>query len=579
MLFMNKTLLRLARGLWLWILAIAGVSFLTLVGTTALAEIIAGFLGSLFEPQEALSSAGSAIRGALLVALFTFCAQMGKGLLEYKTAAEARTSMRRMIFSRVLELDAGGIEKIGPVSAITASVDAVEQMQMYFSTYLPSLICSILAPVYLFFHLKNISMPVALLLLAVSLVLLPVNNLFRCRIEQIRKTYWKSLDDMTGYYMDSLRGLTTLKLFDRDQEHSRILGEKADILNYNINCFMKVNFTSFLGTEAMIYAAILFALVNSAGRIADGSMTIAQALIVLMLSYSYFSAAKELMNASHSALTAIAAAGKVEEILDTDTSRPYDPALPADPKQFEGIRMDHVSYGYEGRSRALQDISLTVPKGKTVAMVGLSGCGKSTTASLLMRFCDPLSGNIYIEGKDYCSMKPEELRKHIAMVPQQVNLFSGTIRENLLLADPGAKDAALLEALEEAGLGAFIRSQSKGLDSDVGNAGSSLSGGQRQKMGIARALLSRAEYMIFDEATSSVDPQSEKEIWETIGHLAESRTLIIISHRMSSVQNADCIYVLRDGRVAQHGTHEALMAEGGLYKELVVRQQAMEVAK
>lgn len=579
MLFMNKTLLRLARGLWLWILAIAGVSFLTLVGTTALAEIIAGFLGSLFEPQEALSSVGSAIRGALLVALFTFCAQMGKGLLEYKTAAEARTSMRRMIFSRVLELDAGGIEKIGPVSAITASVDAVEQMQMYFSTYLPSLICSILAPVYLFFHLKNISMPVALLLLAVSLVLLPVNNLFRCRIEQIRKTYWKSLDDMTGYYMDSLRGLTTLKLFDRDQEHSRILGEKADILNYNINCFMKVNFTSFLVTEAMIYAAILFALVNSAGRIADGSMTIAQALIVLMLSYSYFSAAKELMNASHSALTAIAAAGKVEEILDTDTSRPYDPALPADPKQFEGIRMDHVSYGYEGRSRALQDISLTVPKGKTVAMVGLSGCGKSTTASLLMRFCDPLSGNIYIEGKDYRSMKPEELRKHIAMVPQQVNLFSGTIRENLLLADPGAKDAALLEALEEAGLGAFIRSQSKGLDSDVGNAGSSLSGGQRQKMGIARALLSRAEYMIFDEATSSVDPQSEKEIWETIGHLAESRTLIIISHRMSSVQNADCIYVLRDGRVAQHGTHEALMAEGGLYKELVVRQQAMEVAE
>lgn len=579
MLFMNKTLLRLARGLWLWILAIAGVSFLTLVGTTALAEIIAGFLGSLFEPQEALSSAGSAIRGALVVALFTFCAQMGKGLLEYKTAAEARTSMRRMIFSRVLELDAGGIEKIGPVSAITASVDAVEQMQMYFSTYLPSLICSILAPIYLFFHLKNISMPVALLLLAVSLVLLPVNNLFRCRIEQIRKTYWKSLDDMTGYYMDSLRGLTTLKLFNRDQEHSRILGEKADILNYNINCFMKVNFTSFLVTEAMIYAAILFALVNSAGRIADGSMTIAQALIVLMLSYSYFSAAKELMNASHSALTAIAAAGKVEEILDTDTSRPYEPSLPEDPKHFEGIRMDHVSYGYEGRSRALQDISLTVPKGTVAALVGLSGCGKSTTASLLMRFCDPLSGKIYIEGKDYCSMKPEELRKHIAMVPQQVNLFSGTIRENLLLADPDAKDAALLEALEEAGLGAFIRSQSKGLDSDVGNAGSSLSGGQRQKMGIARALLSRAEYMIFDEATSSVDPQSEKEIWKTIGHLAESRTLIIISHRMSSVQTADCIYVLRDGRVAQHGTHEVLMAEAGLYKELVVRQQAMEVAE
>ena len=579
MLFMNKTLLRLARGLWLWILAIAGVSFLTLVGTTALAEIIAGFLGSLFEPQEALSSAGSAIRGALVVALFTFCAQMGKGLLEYKTAAEARTSMRRMIFSRVLELDAGGIEKIGPVSAITASVDAVEQMQMYFSTYLPSLICSILAPVYLFFHLKNISMPVALLLLAVSLVLLPVNNLFRCRIEQIRKTYWKSLDDMTGYYMDSLRGLTTLKLFDRDREHSRILGEKADILNKNINCFMKINFTSFLVTEALIYAALVIALVDSCVRITKGSITISQALIVLMLSYSYFSSAQQLMSASHSALTAISAAGKVEEILDTDTTRPFDPSLPEDKEHFNGIRMEHVSYGYEGRARALQDVSLTIPKGSVVALVGLSGCGKSTTASLLMRFCDAAAGHIYMDGKDYHSMKPEELRKHIAMVPQQVNLFSGTIRENLLLADPDADDQTLMEAVKEAGLLKFVQSLEKGLNSDVGNAGASLSGGQRQKIGIARALLSKSEYMIFDEATSSVDPESEKEIWETIGHLAHTRTLIIISHRMSSVRGADCIYVLKDGRVAQQGDHETLMAQDGLYHELVIRQQAMEVAE
>ena len=260
---MNKTLLKLARGLWLWILAIAGVGFLTLVGTTALAEIIAGFLGTLFQPQAILNTAWSAIRAALAAAVFTFLAQLLKGLLEYRTAAKAREGMRKMIFSKVLELDAGGIEKIGPVSAITASVDAVEQMQTYFSTYLPSLIYSVIAPIYLFFHLKNISMPVAVLLLVVSLFLLPINNAFRSRIEDIRKIYWRSLDDMTGYYMDSLRGLTTLKLFDRDREHSRILGEKADILNKNINCFMKINFTSFLVTEALIYAALVIALVDS----------------------------------------------------------------------------------------------------------------------------------------------------------------------------------------------------------------------------------------------------------------------------------------------------------------------------
>lgn len=579
MLLLNKTLLRLARGLWQWILAIAAVSFLTLVGTTALAEIVSQFLGSLFEPQVVLSTVKSAVGAAFLASVFTFLAQLVKGLIEYKTAAKARSTMRKTIFSKVMELDAGGIEKIGPTSAITAAVDAVEQMQAYFSSYLPSLIFSVIAPIYLFFHLKNISLIVAVLLLFVSLILFPLHNVFRGKIEALRKTYWRSLDDMTGYYMDGLRGLTTLKLFDRDREHSRVLGEKADVLNKNINAFMKINFTSFLVTELLIYAAITVSLVICITGMRNGDITIAQALTVLMLSYSYFSAIRQLMSASHSALTAISAAGKVEEILQTDTSRPYNPELPADPEHFDGIRMEHVSYGYEGRSRALQDVSLTIPRGSSVALVGLSGCGKSTAASLLMRFCDPDQGTIFIEGKEYRSVTPQQLRTNIAMVPQQVNLFSGTIRENLLLADPNANDEKLKEALSEVGLGSFLKTLPKGLDSDVGNAGAALSGGQRQKMGIARALLSEAQYMIFDEATSSVDPQSEREIWETIGCLSKTRTLIIISHRMSTIQNANCIYVLEKGVVAQRGSHAELMQQGGLYRELVTRQQAMEVAE
>lgn len=579
MLLLNKTLLRLARGLWQWILAIAAVSFLTLVGTTALAEIVSQFLGSLFEPQVVLSTVKSAVGAAFLASVFTFLAQLVKGLIEYKTAAKARSTMRKTIFSKVMELDAGGIEKIGPTSAITAAVDAVEQMQAYFSSYLPSLIFSVIAPIYLFFHLKNISFIVAVLLLFVSLILFPLHNVFRGKIEALRKTYWRSLDDMTGYYMDGLRGLTTLKLFDRDREHSRVLGEKADVLNKNINAFMKINFTSFLVTELLIYAAITVSLVICITGMRNGDITIAQALTVLMLSYSYFSAIRQLMSASHSALTAISAAGKVEEILQTDTFRPYNPELPADPEHFDGIRMEHVSYGYEGRSRALQDVSLTIPRGSSVALVGLSGCGKSTAASLLMRFCDPDQGTIFIEGKEYRSVTPQQLRTNIAMVPQQVNLFSGTIRENLLLADPNANDEKLKEALSEAGLGSFLKTLPKGLDSDVGNAGAALSGGQRQKMGIARALLSEAQYMIFDEATSSVDPQSEREIWETIDRLSKTRTLIIISHRMSTIQNANCIYVLEKGVVAQRGSHAELMQQGGLYRELVTRQQAMEVAE
>ena len=266
-------------------------------------------------------------------------------------------------------------------------------MQTYFSSYLPSLIYSLVAPIYLFFHLKDISPPIAVLLLVVSLLLLPLNSLFRRRIEEIRKTYWRSLDDMTGYYMDSLRGLTTLKLFDRDREHSRILGEKADMLNQNINRFMKINFTSFLVTETMIYAAIVAA-----------------------------------------------------------------------------------------------------------------RCGMS------------------------------------------------------LLGSPGDPWWRWSDC------------------PDAGNAGASLSGGQRQKRGIARALVSHEDYMIFDEATSSVDPESEREIWETIGHLVHTRTLIISSHRMSTVHDEDCIYVMQKGAVEQYGSHEELMKHEGLYRKLVTRQQAMEEA-
>lgn len=577
MLLINKTLLKFSKGLWSWILAIVFANFLSLTGSIAIAKVIANFLGHMFDPQSILSEVQQAVQWVFVIALYTFFMQLIKGMLEYKTAALARSTMREKIFSKIMELDVGGIEKIGPVSAITSSVDAVEQMQTYISNYLPSLIFSLIAPIYLFFNLKDISLEIALVLLCVSFILLPLHNGFRSRIEEIRKVYWTSLDDMTAYYMDSLKGLTTLKLFDRDQEHSKVLAKKANALNININRFMKINFTSFLVTELLIYLSIIFSLIYSTFQIMNGSMSISQALVVLMLGYSFFSSEKQLMNASHGALTAISAAGKVEEIFQVDTSRPYDPTIVRNEKACDGITMDHVSFQYPGRSGGLKDLSLEIPKKSVVAIVGLSGCGKSTTASLLMRFIDPIKGKIYLEGKDYFSMKPEEVRQQIAMVPQEVHIFSGTIKENLLVANPHASDAQLKEALDEAGLSKFVDSLEKGMDSSVGNAGASLSGGQKQKIGIARALLSQAEYLIFDEATSSVDPESEKEIWQTISNMAGSRTLILISHRMSSIQNADCIFVLKDGTLLQAGRHEDLIKEDGLYKELVLKQKAMEV--
>lgn len=254
------------------------------------------------------------------------------------------------------------------------------------------------------------------------------------------------------------------------------------------------------------------------------------------------------------------------------------PEAQKDPENMPGIRMDHVSFGYEGRKTALRDVSMFVPKGKVTALCGLSGCGKSTAASLMMRFMDPQSGHIYLEGRDYLSFTPEELRKNIVMIPQTVTIFSGTIRDNLLIADPDASDEKLYEALSQAGLKSYIDSLTDGLDSETGENGSHLSGGQKQKMGIARALLSDCEYMIFDEATSSVDPESEQEIWKCIGELAKTRTLMIISHRLSSIRNADVIYVLEDGYIREHGNHEELTKNNGLYYQLCEEQRILEGA-
>ena len=575
MLLLDKTLLKMTKGLWIWIISLVVIRVCSLVMITNFASNISYFLGNMMSPSFTHDEIRNVVIQIIIVSILIFVFQLIQGELEYRAQAAARSSIRQKLFTKTMSLDAGYIEKIGPNSAITSAVDGVEQMQVYFSVYLPSLIFSVIAPVYLFTKIYPSSFFIACILLVVSFVLLPLHNVFRYRIEKLRKSYWKSLEDMTGYYLDSIRGLSTLKLFDQSDKHAEVLGEKADYLNRQINEFMKVNFTSFLVTEGIIYITLFLCVFIAINGFVNKTMDLSSVLMILLLGYSYFGSIRQLMSATHDALTAVSAATRAEEILAVESEK-----IRQNKKQDsyqEGILLKDVSFSYEGRKEVLQNINIEIEKSKTTALVGLSGCGKSTIASMLMKFIYPSSGAIYLNGKDYACMNREEIAKYIVMVPQTVSLFNDTIRNNLLLANPFASDEQLWQVLHEVSLDKHIQKMSDGLDAMVSEFGSNLSGGQKQMMGIARALLTDAEYIIFDEATSAVDPESEKIIWNCINKLSKKRTLIIISHRLSAIRNADQIIVLRAGAVEEIGNHDELMKNHGLYRDLVEEQNKLEV--
>lgn len=575
MLLLDKTLLKMTKGLWVWIISLVVIRVCSLVMITNFASNISYFLGNMMSPTFTHDEIRNVVIQIIIVSILIFVFQLIQGELEYRAQAAARSSIRQKLFTKTMSLDAGYIEKIGPNSAITSAVDGVEQMQVYFSVYLPSLIFSVIAPVYLFTKIYPSSFFIACILLVVSFVLLPLHNVFRYRIEKLRKSYWKSLEDMTGYYLDSIRGLSTLKLFDQSDKHAEVLGEKADYLNRQINEFMKVNFTSFLVTEGIIYITLFLCVFIAINGFVNKTMDLSSVLMILLLGYSYFGSIRQLMSATHDALTAVSAATRAEEILAVESEK-----IRQNKKQDsyqEGILLKDVSFSYEGRKEVLQNINIKIEKSKTTALVGLSGCGKSTIASMLMKFIYPSSGAIYLNGKDYACMNREEIAKYIVMVPQTVSLFNDTIRNNLLLANPFASDEQLWQVLHEVSLDKHIQKMSDGLDAMVSEFGSNLSGGQKQMMGIARALLTDAEYIIFDEATSAVDPESEKIIWDCIDKLSKKRTLIIISHRLSAIRNADQIIVLRAGAVEEIGNHDELMKNHGIYRDLVEEQNKLEV--
>lgn len=575
MLLINQTLIKMSKGFRGWIVAIALLKLVSLMGISLFATSIGTVLGRILAADMTLAELKADLLRAALAALLMAVGDLLVGEAEHRCTASARIHLRRQIFDKMLRLDVSDVDRLGATGTINAAVDGVELMQVYYNRYLPGLIYSVLAPIYLFFALYRQSMSAAVMLLIVSLLITPINNLFKEINEKMKGDYWGTLEKLTSYYLESINGLTTTELFNRGDDREKKLGGIAQHLRDIILDVMTLNFSSTALNEFLINAAIVAATVIACVQLLAGKIGLTNALTILMLSYGFFGSIRALQWIAHDALHGVAAAQNVSDILAIDTEKPVTDDE-AQYNNFDGIRFEDVRFSYKDREPVLKGVSLDIPRGKVTAIAGESGCGKSTVVNMLLRFYDAAGGRITLDGRDYRSIAPAALRSRIAMVPQSVYIFSGTVRSNLLIADPDADDETLFAALEQVRLLDWVQSQPQGLDAPVGDAGARLSGGQRQKIGIARALLSRAEYVIFDEATSSVDEENEREIWACIGELAQTRTLIIISHRLTTIRSADVIYLIEAGEVREKGTHAELMAAGGLYRRLVEEQDALE---
>jgi ATP-binding cassette subfamily C protein len=297
------------------------------------------------------------------------------------------------------------------------------------------------------------------------------------------------------------------------------------------------------------------------------------AVVILFLAAEFFLPLRSLASYFHVAMGGAAAADKIFALLQTPHPVRLHGGLRTHSSQrHAGLKLEQVSFSYTGRQQTLQGVNMEVQAGRTTALVGPSGCGKSTVAALLVHFIEPDTGRVLLNGRDLKNIPVDELRSVVCLIPQNTYIFTGTVADNLKMARPDASEAQMLEACAAAGLLDFVQSSPGGLRTEVGEAGARLSGGQKQKLGIARALLLDAGLYIFDEATSNVDVESEEEIWQAIWNITGEKTVLIISHRLSTVVGADRIYVMDQGRIQAWGRHEQLMAQGGLYYRLAVEQ-------
>lgn len=490
----------------------------------------------------------------------------------YLASCDVKIILRKKIYEKLLKLGTSYRQKVSTAEVVQITTEGVEQLEVYFGKYLPQFFYSMIAPVVLFIVLSFISFKVSVILL-IFVPLIPLSIAMVAKIaKKLLSKYWNTYTGLGDSFLENLQGLTTLKIYRADEDRSIKMDKEATKFRKVTMKVLIMQLNSISVMDIVAFGGASIGMILSVIEVINKNITFSNALMIILLASDFFIPVRLLGSFFHISMNAIAACDKIFYLLDLEEMK--NGKKVCDEKNMQ-IEFSNVSFSYDEKRDILKNINLTFNKNKITSLVGKSGSGKSTIANIISGKIKNFKGDIFISKIKLLDIDEKNLLKNITIVSHNSYIFKGTVRENLLMADENLTDFQMNKALKQVNLFDFLQREN-GLDTKILEKGSNFSGGQLQRLAIARAILKNSSVYIFDEATSNIDSESEKMIMKVIFELAKEKTIILISHKLSNVIYSDNIYFIEDGEIVASGNHKELLEKNKDYKKLYDLQYELE---
>ena len=566
----NKRLIGTVRESKKYIAGNVFCQWVSLLANIGMMTVIAWLLQGLFYGTAGGREVTVTLGAALAAVCIRFLCTTMASRMGYLSSRTVKRTLREQIFRKLLRLGASYNEKVATSEVVQVAVEGVDQLETYFAQYLPQFFYAVLAPVTLFAVLCFVNVPSAVILL-VCVPLIPVAIVAVQRwAKKLLARYWGQYTALGDTFLENLQGLTTLKIYQADDRKHVEMNEQSERFRKITMKVLTMQLNSITIMDLIAYGGAGLGAIVAVTQFRAENVGLMGCLMIILLAADFFLPMRLLGSFFHIAMNGMAASDKIFRLLDMEEPEERTGAVPEDC----GVSCRGLRFAYEADREILRGVDMDLPMGSFTAIVGESGCGKSTFASILMGRSRGYTGELTVGGTALSEIGEASLMKNFTYISHQSYLFKGTVRDNLRMARD-AGDDELWQVLERVKLADFLRG-SEGLDTQLTEKGGNLSGGQCQRLALARALLHDSPVYIFDEATSNIDVESENRIMEEVHALAKDRTVILISHRLVNVAGADNIYVLDAGKVAESGSHSVLLEKNGLYARLWNAQQELE---